>query len=171
MIQLNYVNRINLSLVRKRDMKCPYCNYQESKVIDSRPVGDNKSIRRRRECMKCHKRFTTYEMMEHIPLMVMKKDGSIELFDRNKVMNGIIRACQKRPVSNVQVNQIVDEVENFVSSSPDKEVSTAEIGEKVLEKLIDVDEVAYARFASVYRDFKDLDSFMKELETLSKKQR
>lgn len=152
-------------------MKCPYCNYQESKVIDSRPIEDNKSIRRRRECIKCNRRFTTYEMVENIPLMVIKKDGSLELFDKNKIMNGIIRACKKRPVSNSQVNEIVEEVKVFVSNSFNKQINTSEIGEKVLEKLLDIDEVAYARFASVYREFKDLESFMTELESLIKKQR
>ncbi|MDO5708137.1 MAG: transcriptional regulator NrdR [Andreesenia angusta] len=152
-------------------MKCPYCNCQESKVVDSRQINDNKSTRRRRECISCNKRFTTYETIEDIPIMVMKKDGSLEIFDKKKVMNGILRACKKRSITNSDLVSIVDEVESFVVNSQDKVVKTSEIGEKVLEKLIDLDEVAYVRFASVYREFKDLDSFMKELEELIKKQK
>lgn len=150
-------------------MRCPYCNHEESKVVDSRPTDENQSIRRRRECMSCHKRFTTYEKIEDIPLMVIKKDGTRELFDRNKLITGIMRACQKRAIPNNVLNSIADDVEMYISQSQDKEVKTSDIGERVLEKLIDIDEVAYARFASVYREFRDLQSFMSELETMIQK--
>ncbi len=150
-------------------MRCPYCNHEESKVVDSRPTDENQAIRRRRECINCHKRFTTYEKIEDIPLMVIKKDGTRELFDRNKLITGIMRACQKRAIPNNVLNSIADDVEMYISQSQDKEVKTSDIGERVLEKLIDIDEVAYARFASVYREFRDLESFMSELETMIQK--
>ena len=139
-------------------MKCPFCAYLESKVVDSRPADEGASIRRRRECLSCHKRFTTYETMESLPLMVVKKDGSRQSFDRNKVMNGLIRACEKRPVSFSTMEEIVNEME--------REVSSAEIGELVMERLKKVDEVSYVRFASVYRQFKDINTFMRELNKL-----
>ena len=132
-------------------MKCPFCAYLESKVVDSRPADEGASIRRRRECLSCHKRFTTYETMESLPLMVVKKDGSRQSFDRNKVMNGLIRACEKRPVSFSTMEEIVNEIEQTLQNEMEREVSSAEIGELVMERLKKVDEVSYVRFASVYR--------------------
>ena len=147
-------------------MKCPYCGYNESKVIDSRPADEGASIRRRRECLSCGKRFTTYETMESLPLMVVKKDGSRQSFDRNKVMNGLIRACEKRPVSFSTMEEIVNEIEQTLQNEMEREVSSAEIGELVMERLKKVDEVSYVRFASVYRQFKDINTFMRELNKL-----
>ena len=147
-------------------MKCPYCGYLESKVVDSRPADEGASIRRRRECLSCHKRFTTYETMESLPLMVIKKDGSRQSFDRGKVMGGLIRACEKRPVSYQTLEGLVAEIELSLQTQIDREVSSSQIGELVLERLKQLDEVAYVRFASVYREFKDVDSFMAELKQL-----
>ena len=147
-------------------MRCPFCANPESKVIDSRPADEGASIRRRRECLACHKRFTTYEMMESLPLMVVKKDGSRQSFDRNKVLSGLIRACEKRPVSFDTLENIVNEVEQSLQNELKQEISSAEIGELVMDKLKKVDQVAYVRFASVYRQFKDIDTFMAELNTL-----
>ncbi|MCI9311150.1 MAG: transcriptional regulator NrdR [Lawsonibacter sp.] len=147
-------------------MKCPYCGYLESKVVDSRPADEGASIRRRRECLACHKRFTTYETMESLPLMVIKKDGSRQSFDRGKVMGGLIRACEKRPVSYQTLEGLVAEIELSLQNQIDREVSSSQIGELVLERLKQLDEVAYVRFASVYREFKDVDSFMAELKQL-----
>ena len=147
-------------------MKCPYCGYLESKVVDSRPADEGASIRRRRECLSCHKRFTTYETMESLPLMVIKKDGSRQSFDRSKVMGGLIRACEKRPVSYQTLEGLVAEIELSLQNQIDREVSSSQIGELVLERLKQLDEVAYVRFASVYREFKDVDSFMAELKQL-----
>ena len=147
-------------------MKCPYCAYAESKVVDSRPADEGASIRRRRECLACHKRFTTYETMESLPLMVIKKDGSRQSFDRGKVMGGLIRACEKRPVSYQTLEGLVAEIELSLQNQIDREVSSSQIGELVLERLKQLDEVAYVRFASVYREFKDVDSFMAELKQL-----
>ena len=147
-------------------MKCPYCGYLESKVVDSRPADEGASIRRRRECLACHKRFTTYETMESLPLMVIKKDGSRQSFDRGKVMGGLIRACEKRPVSYQTLEGLVAEIELSLQNQIDREVSSSQIGELVLERLKKLDEVAYVRFASVYREFKDVDSFMAELKQL-----
>ena len=147
-------------------MKCPYCGYLESKVVDSRPADEGASIRRRRECLSCHKRFTTYETMESLPLMVVKKDGSRQSFDRGKVMGGLIRACEKRPVSYQTLEGLVAEIELSLQNQIDREVSSSQIGELVLERLKQLDEVAYVRFASVYREFKDVDSFMAELKQL-----
>ena len=147
-------------------MKCPYCGYLESKVVDSRPADEGASIRRRRECLACHKRFTTYETMESLPLMVIKKDGSRQSFDRNKVMGGLIRACEKRPVPYQTLEGLVAEIELSLQNQIDREVSSSQIGELVLERLKQLDEVAYVRFASVYREFKDVDSFMAELKQL-----
>ena len=147
-------------------MKCPYCGEIDSKVIDSRPADDGERIRRRRECLSCHKRFTTYETMESLPLMVVKKDGSRQSFDRNKVMNGLIRACEKRPVSFSTMEEIVNEIEQTLQNEMEREVSSAEIGELVMERLKKVDEVSYVRFASVYRQFKDINTFMRELNKL-----
>ena len=147
-------------------MKCPYCGYSESKVIDSRPADENSSIRRRRECLSCHKRFTTYEMMESLPLVVVKKDGSRQSFDRRKVLGGMIRACEKRPVPLAELEKIAEEIEQDLQNSMEREISTEAIGEKVMERLRNVDQVAYVRFASVYRQFKDIDTFMTELNKL-----
>ena len=147
-------------------MKCPYCGYLESKVVDSRPADEGASIRRRRECLACHKRFTTYETVESLPLMVIKKDGSRQSFDRGKVMGGLIRACEKRPVSYQTLEGLVAEIELSLQNQIDREVSSSQIGELVLERLKQLDEVAYVRFASVYRQFKDINTFMTELNKL-----
>ena len=150
-------------------MKCPYCEYEESKVIDSRPTDEGEAIRRRRECLKCSKRFTTYEKIENIQLMVIKKDGSREQFDRQKLLSGIQRSCEKRPVPVGEMERIVNEIENSVQNLLEREVKTEQIGEMVMEKLKDVDEVAYVRFASVYRQFKDINTFIEEVNKLLKK--
>ncbi len=147
-------------------MKCPYCSYTESKVIDSRPTDEGERIRRRRECLKCGKRFTTYEVIESVPIVVIKKDKSRETFDRSKLLNGLLRACEKRPVSIDQLDRIVDEIEATLQESMDREVPSQLIGTYAMEKLKQVDEVAYVRFASVYRQFKDINSFMEELSRL-----
>ena len=147
-------------------MKCPYCGYAESKVIDSRPAEEGSTIRRRRECLACRKRFTTYEIIERLPLVVVKRDGSRQSFDRVKVINGLVRACEKRPVSLNQLEAIADEIENELQGALEREISTAEIGEMVMVRLKDLDEVAYVRFASVYRQFKDIHTFMEELTKL-----
>ena len=147
-------------------MKCPYCGYSESKVIDSRPAEEGTSIRRRRECLSCAKRFTTYETVESLPMVDNKKDGSRQSFDKQKVLGGMIRACEKRPVPLAELERIADEIEQDLQNSMDREISTADIGERVMEKLRHVDQVAYVRFASVYRQFKDIDTFMAELNKL-----
>ena len=147
-------------------MKCPYCAYLESKVVDSRPADEGASIRRRRECLSCHKRFSTYETMESLPLMVIKKDGSRQSFDRSKVMGGLIRACEKRPVSYQDMEALVSEIEQVLQNQMEREISSAQIGELVMERLKQLDEVAYVRFASVYRQFKDINTFMTELTKL-----
>ena len=147
-------------------MKCPYCAFLESKVVDSRPADEGASIRRRRECLSCHKRFTTYETMESLPLMVVKKDGSRQSFDRNKVMGGVIRACEKRPVSYQDMEGLVAEIEQVLQNQMEREISSAQIGELVMDRLKKLDEVAYVRFASVYRQFKDINTFMTELNKL-----
>jgi transcriptional repressor NrdR len=149
-------------------MKCPYCGFLEDKVIDSRPTDEGSAIRRRRECNNCGKRFTTYEKVESIPLMVVKKDGARESFDREKILNGILRACEKRPVSLEQMESLVEEVESQIRNSLKREITTQEIGELVMSQLKDLDEVAYVRFASVYRQFKDINTFMDELKKLLK---
>ncbi|WP_018750434.1 transcriptional regulator NrdR [Paenibacillus sanguinis] len=149
-------------------MRCPYCDYFGTKVLDSRPANENRSIRRRRECEKCSRRFTTFEMVEEMPLIVIKKDGSREEFSREKMLRGLIRACEKRPVSVEQLESIVSEVERSMHSA-NAEVESREIGELVMEQLYPVDEVAYVRFASVYRQFKDINMFMKELKGLLSK--
>ena len=151
---------------RRKHMRCPYCGYKESKVIDSRPAEEGSSIRRRRECLSCAKRFTTYETVESLPMVVIKKDGSRQSFDKRKVLNGMIRACEKRPVPFEVLEQKADEIEQTLQNSLEREVSTEYIGELVMDKLRAVDEVAYVRFASVYRQFKDIDTFMKELNKL-----
>ncbi len=147
-------------------MKCPYCSFEESKVIDSRPTDEGERIRRRRECLNCQKRFTTYEIIESLPIIVIKKDKSREQFNREKVLNGLMRACEKRPVSLDTIEKIVDDIEATISNSLDREVSTRKIGELIMDKLKNVDEVAYVRFASVYRQFKDINTFMEELNNL-----
>lgn len=147
-------------------MKCPFCSYYESKVIDSRPTEEGQAIRRRRECIKCGKRFTTYEKIEEIPLIVVKKGGNRQTYDRNKILNGIIKACEKRPVSMEKIESIVDEIEKSLYNSMEKEVTSNNIGEMVMNKLKDIDDVAYVRFASVYRQFKDINSFMEELKNI-----
>ena len=145
-------------------MKCPYCGSDDTRVIDSRPADDNYSIRRRRICDNCTKRFTTYEKVETIPLIIIKKDNNREQYDRAKIESGVLRACHKRPVSATQITQLVDEVENEISTLEDKEIPSRVIGEIVMKKLKNLDAVAYVRFASVYREFKDVDSFMDELK-------
>ncbi|MFH1877320.1 MAG: transcriptional regulator NrdR [Candidatus Omnitrophota bacterium] len=145
-------------------MRCPFCNNIEDKVIDSRMSGEGVSIRRRRECLKCAKRFTTYEYVEKAPLMVVKRDGTRKRFDRERILAGILKACEKRPVSMDQIDQIVEEIEREIQKKADKECKTTKIGNMVMEKLYNLDEVAYVRFASVYRRFKDVSHFMKELE-------
>ncbi len=147
-------------------MKCPYCGYQESKVVDSRHSDDSTSIRRRRECLSCQKRFTTYETVESLPMIVIKKDNSRQSFDRNKVLNGMVKACEKRPVTMAELERAADEIEQIIQNSLDREVSTERIGELVMERLKPLDEVAYVRFASVYRQFKDINSFMAELNKI-----
>ena len=147
-------------------MKCPFCGYTESKVIDSRPAEEGATIRRRRECLACQKRFTTYEIIERLPLVVVKRDGSRQTFDRVKLINGMVRACEKRPVSLSQLESIADDIEQELQSSLEREVSTVAIGEMVMSRLKAVDEVAYVRFASVYRSFKDINTFMDELSKL-----
>ena len=147
-------------------MRCPYCNFPESKVIDSRPTDESNSIRRRRECLSCGKRFTTYETVESVPLVVVKKDGSRQAFDRNKILNGLVKACEKRPVSMEALEQPVSEIEQKLLNSMDREVPSERVGELVMDALKEVDQVAYVRFASVYRQFKDIDSFMAELNKL-----
>jgi transcriptional repressor NrdR len=147
-------------------MKCPFCGYLDSKVVDSRPAEDGASIRRRRECLSCHKRFTTFEVMETLPVVVIKKDGSRQSFDRSKLLNGMIRACEKRPVPFETLEKIVDEIEQILQNEMNREVPSEQIGEMVMDRLKDVDEVAYVRFASVYRQFKDISTFMSELNKL-----
>ena len=147
-------------------MKCPYCRYQESKVVDSRHSEDGTSIRRRRECLSCQKRFTTYETVESLPIVVVKKDNSRQAFDRNKVLNGMVRACEKRPVSLRELEAATADIEQIIQNSLEREVSTGKIGELVMERLKPLDEVSYVRFASVYRQFKDINSFMQELNKI-----
>lgn len=147
-------------------MKCPFCGYTESKVIDSRPTDEYERIRRRRECLQCQKRFTTYEIIESLPVIVVKKDRSREAFDRNKLLNGLLRACEKRPVSIDTLERAVDEIESNLQNSLDREISSVNIGEMAMERLKDIDEVAYVRFSSVYRQFRDINTFMDELTKL-----
>ena len=149
-------------------MKCPFCFYEESKVIDSRPTDEGERIRRRRECLKCGKRFTTYEIIETVPVIVIKRDKSRQVFDRSKILSGLLRACEKRPVSIETLEKIVDEMEFTLQNSPDREVPSERIGELAMEKLKDIDEVAYVRFASVYRQFQDIQTFMDDLKSMMK---
>lgn len=147
-------------------MKCPFCTFPESKVIDSRAIEDNSAIRRRRECLSCGKRYTTFEKVEDIPILVVKKDDSRETFDKNKIIVGLIRACQKRPISRNQIEDMAADIERKISNQMISEISSTKIGEMVMDKLKDVDEVAYVRFASVYRQFKDINTFLLEIERL-----
>ncbi|MGB7605602.1 MAG: transcriptional regulator NrdR [Lutisporaceae bacterium] len=147
-------------------MKCPYCGYSESKVVDSRPTEEETAIRRRRECEKCNKRFTTYEKVEEMPLIIVKKEGNREIYQRSKIINGFIKACEKRPVSIKQIEEVVDEIEKELYNSMEKEIDSKKIGEMVMNRLKQLDDVAYVRFASVYRQFKDLNTFIEELNKL-----
>lgn len=147
-------------------MKCPYCGYLESKVIDTRPTEDGSSVRRRRECMECSKRYTTYEKVETLPILVIKKDNSREPFDKEKIISGLVRATQKRPVSMKQMEQIADDIERSIANQMVSEISSEDIGNMVMERLKTVDEVAYVRFASVYRQFKDINTFFEEIKSL-----
>lgn len=147
-------------------MKCPFCSSENTRVIDSRPADDNNSIRRRRMCDECGKRFTTYEKVETIPLIVIKKDNNREQYDRAKIESGVLRACHKRPISANDINKLIDEVETEIFSREEKEIPSDEIGEIVMDKIKDLDDVAYVRFASVYREFKDVNTFMSELKKM-----
>ena len=147
-------------------MRCPYCGFSESKVIDSRPTDESNSIRRRRECLSCGKRFTTYETVESVPLVVVKKDGSRQSFDRSKILGGLIKACEKRPVPLETLEKAVTDIEQKLLGSMEREIPSERVGELVMEQLKTIDQVAYVRFASVYRQFKDIDSFMAELNKL-----
>lgn len=149
-------------------MNCPFCEFEESKVIDTRPSIDGKKIRRRRECIKCSKRFTTYEIIETVPIIVVKKDKSRETFDKSKLLNGFLRACEKRPIPLCKLEEAVDKIEGIIQNSLEREVSSSLIGEHVMDILKEMDKVAYVRFASVYREFNDIGSFMEELKTLLK---
>lgn len=150
-------------------MKCPYCGFIDDRVIDSRPTDEGTVIRRRRECIKCAKRFTTYEKVESLPLIVIKKDKTRQPFNREKLINGMLRACEKRPVSIDDIEKLADDIESQIYNSLQREITTNEIGEMVMERLKSLDEVAYVRFASVYRQFKDIDTFMEELRKLQQK--
>ncbi|MBQ8197978.1 MAG: transcriptional repressor NrdR [Lachnospiraceae bacterium] len=150
-------------------MKCPFCGHENTRVIDSRPADENNSIRRRRVCDECAKRFTTYEKVETIPLIVIKKDNNRETYDRSKIEAGVLRACHKRPISANQINQLVDEVETEIFNREEKEISSSVIGELVMDKLKNLEAVAYVRFASVYREFKDINTFMDELKSVLNK--
>jgi transcriptional regulator NrdR len=168
-LRIHAFSRIIKPEIRKRgasSMRCPYCAYPESKVIDSRPTDESNSIRRRRECLSCGKRFTTYETVESVPMVVVKRDGSRQAFDRNKILNGLLRACEKRPVSLETLEKVVTDIEQNLLNSMDREIPSERVGELVMEELKHVDQVAYVRFASVYRQFKDIDSFMEELNKL-----
>ena len=147
-------------------MKCPFCNFADTKVIDSRAQDDNSVIRRRRVCEKCGKRFTTYERVDMIPITVIKRDGTREIFDKAKLQNGIMKSCNKRPVTAQQIQKLVDDIENTLAGSGEREVESKQLGNMVIERLKDLDEVAYVRFASVYRQFKDINSFIDELEKM-----
>ncbi len=152
-------------------MKCPFCDYKETKVIDSRICGEGGSIRRRRECLKCAKRFTTYEYVEQVPLMVVKKDGRRQAFDRTKIITGLVKACEKRPVSISKIEEITVEIERIIQKQFDREVDSSLIGEEIMKKLAGLDEVAYVRFASVYRQFRDVNQFMNELQHILEKEK
>jgi transcriptional repressor NrdR len=149
-------------------MRCPFCGHLEDKVVDSRESKEGEAIRRRRQCLRCEKRFTTYERIDEVPYMVIKKDGRREKFDRQKVLAGLLKACEKRPVSMGKLSEIVDRVEATVTDTPDREITTTEIGEMLMEALKEIDKIAYVRFASVYRDFQDEQAFFNELKSLIK---
>lgn len=149
-----------------KELKCPYCGYDESKVVDSRSTEDDMSIRRRRECLKCSKRYTTYEKIEDIPILVIKKDSSREYFDKSKIINGLLKACQKRNVSRMQIEVVANNIEKQISNQMLTEVKSDYIGEMIMENLKGIDDVAYVRFASVYRQFKDINTFMEEIKSL-----
>jgi len=149
-------------------MNCPFCNHPDSKVVDSRPTDEGGSIRRRRECLACQRRFTTYETIEHMALYVVKKDGTRQAFDKSKILNGLTRACEKRPIPLATLEGVANEIEQLLQNTLEREVSTTAIGELIMEKLREIDQVAYIRFASVYRSFDDIDSFLKELQTFKK---
>jgi len=151
-------------------MKCPFCGYSESRVVDSRPAEEGTTIRRRRECLSCQKRFTTYEIMEHLPLVVVKKDGSRQTFDKQKLVNGMLRACEKRPVPLAELQAVADEIELELLNSLEREIRTSDVGEMIMNRLKVLDEVAYVRFASVYRQFRDINTFMDELNKLLKEE-
>ena len=150
-------------------MKCPFCGYDDSKVLDTRPTDEGYTIRRRRECLKCQKRFTTYEKIEQSPVMVIKKDGNRQAFDRDKIVRGMIKSCEKRPVSADEIEEAVNNIEKKIENSMRREITSLEIGELVMDELKDLDEVSYVRFASVYREFKDVESFYKEIKNLKDK--
>lgn len=150
-------------------MKCPYCGFTETKVVDSRSTEDSMAIRRRRECINCNKRYTTYEKVEDIPILVIKKNLNREFFDKSKIINGVIKACQKRPISRQQIEIIADDIEKHISNSMMTEVNSQYIGEMIMKRLKDLDEVSYVRFASVYRQFKDINTFLEEIKTLMTK--
>ncbi len=152
-------------------MNCPFCGHREDKVIDSRESKEGEIIRRRRECLGCTRRFTTYERIDEIPYMVIKKDGRREKFDRQKVMNGLLRACEKRPIGMSKLADIIDVVESRLAETPDRELSTTEIGEMLMDRLVALDKIAYVRFASVYRDFQDVEAFLKELKEMMRHKR
>jgi transcriptional repressor NrdR len=152
-------------------MLCPFCGFREDKVIDSRESKEGEMIRRRRECLSCARRFTTYERIDEIPYMVVKKDGRREKFERQKVLNGLLRACEKRPVAMSKLADIIDEVEAKLSENPERELTTSEIGELLMERLVALDKIAYVRFASVYRDFQDVEAFFSELRDMMKQKR
>ncbi len=147
-------------------MKCPYCGYGESKVVDSRPTDEEAAIRRRRECERCSKRFTTYEKIEEMPLIIVKKDGSREVYQRNKVLHGLLKACEKRPIPVSEIEKLVEDIEKELYNSMEKEIDSKQIGELVMNRLKKIDDVAYVRFASVYRQFKDINTFLQELNKL-----
>jgi transcriptional repressor NrdR len=152
-------------------MNCPFCGHRDDKVIDSRESKEGEIIRRRRECLGCARRFTTYERIDEIPYMVIKKDGRREKFDRQKVMNGLLRACEKRPIGMSKLADIIDVVESRLAETPDRELSTTEIGEMLMDRLVALDKIAYVRFASVYRDFQDVEAFLKELKEMMRHKR
>lgn len=151
----------------KNEMKCPFCGFQESKVVDSRSTDDNSTIRRRRECLKCNKRYTTYEKIEDFPILVIKKDSTRENFNKEKIINGLIIACQKRPVSRKQIEDMAYDIEKAISNSMLTEIPSKDIGEMVMSKLKELDEISYVRFASVYRQFKDINTFLEEIKNLT----
>lgn len=167
---LNIIRHIDIVFLKNVEgaklMKCPFCGHENTRVIDSRPAEDNNSIRRRRVCDECDKRFTTYEKIETIPLIIIKKDNNRETYDRSKIEAGVLRACHKRPISANQINQLIDEIETQIFSREEKEIESRVIGEMVMNKLKDLEAVAYVRFASVYREFKDINTFMDELKKM-----